>query len=97
VNIKFDDEVQDLLLISSLSDSWSGTVTTITNLAGPDEFTFEKIRDLVLGEDVRRRNYGELSSESLNVIRGKRNIRGSGSKIRRKSQSKTQDCSSVTC
>jgi len=26
-----------------------------------------------------------------------RNIRGSGSKIRRRSQSKTQDCSSVTC
>ena len=55
----------------------------------PDGFTFEKIRDLVLGEDVERRSYGELSSESLNFIKGKRNIRGSRSKIRRKSQSKT--------
>ena len=65
--------------------------------SGTGGFPFKKIRDLVLGEDVRRRSFGELSSESLNVIRGKRNIRGSGSKIRRRSQSKTQDCSSVTC
>jgi len=60
------------------------------------DFTFEKICDPVLGEDVKRISYGELSSKLLNVIRGKRNIRGSGSKIRRRSQSKTQDCSSVT-
>ena len=66
----------------------------VTSSAGPD---FDKIRDLVLGEDARRRSFGELSSESLNVIRGKRNIRGSGSKIRRRSQSKTHDCSSVIC
>jgi len=97
MGIKFDDEVQTLLLISSLPDSWFGTVTTVTSLAGPDGFTFEKIRDLVLDKDVRRRSFEELSSESLNVIRGKRNIRGNGSKIIRRSQSKTQDCSSVTC
>jgi len=84
VGIKHNDEVQALLLISSLPDSWSGTAT-VTSLAGPDGFTFEKICDLVLGEDVRRRSYEELSSESLNVIRGKRNIRGSGSKIIRRS------------
>ena len=91
VDIKFDDEVQALLLISSLPNSW------FTSSAGSDEFTFEKIRDLILGEDVRRRSYGELSSESLYVIRGKKNIRDSGSKNKRRSQSKTQDCSSVTC
>ncbi|VFQ99810.1 unnamed protein product [Cuscuta campestris] len=30
VGIKFDDEVQALLLLSSLPDSWSGTVTAVT-------------------------------------------------------------------
>ncbi|VFQ97412.1 unnamed protein product [Cuscuta campestris] len=69
VCIKFDDEVQALLLLSSLPDSWSGTVTAVTNSAGPDRFTFEKIRDLVLGEDVRRRSSGESSGESLNIVR----------------------------
>jgi len=97
VGIKFDDEVQALLLLLFLPDSWSGTVTAVTSSAGSDGFTFEKICDLILGEDVRRRSSGELSNESLYVIRGKRNIRDSGSKNKRRSQSKTQDCSSVTC
>ena len=94
VGIKFNDEVQALLLLLSLPDSWSKTVTSS---AGSDGFTFEKIRNLIFGEDVRRRSSGELSSESLYVIRGKKNIRDSGSKNKRRSQSKTQDCSSVTC
>ena len=97
VDIKVDDEVQTLLLLLSLSDSWSGMVTTVTSSARSDRFTFEKIRDLILGEDVRRRSFGELSSESLYVIRGKKNIRDNGSKNKRRSQSKTRDCSSVTC
>jgi len=97
VGIKFDDEVQALLLVLSLPDSWSGTTTAVTCSAGPDGFTFEKIRDLILGEDVQRRSYGESSSESLYVIRGKKNIRDTGSKNKGRSQSKTRDCSSVTC
>ena len=72
MGIKFDDEVQALLLISLLPNSWSITIIGVTSSAGPDGFTFEKIRDLILGEDVRRRSSGELSSESLNVIRGKK-------------------------
>jgi len=97
VGIKIDDEVQALLLLSSLPDSWSGTITVVTSSAGLDGFTFEKIRDLILGEDVRRRSFEELSNESLYVIRGKKDIRDSGSKNKRRSQSKTRDCSSVTC
>ena len=57
MEIKFDDEVQTLLLLLSLLDSWSETVTTVTSLAGSDGFTFEKICDLILGEDVRRRSF----------------------------------------
>ena len=97
VSIKFDDEVQALLLLLSLPDRWSGTITVVTSSAGSDGFTFEKIRDLVLGEDFRRRSSGKLSSESLYVIKGKKNIRDSGSKNKRRSQSKTWYCSSVTC
>ena len=88
MDIKFDDEVQALLLLLSLPDSWSETVTVVTSSAGSDGLTFEKIRDLIIGEDVRRRSSGKLSSESLYVIRGKKNIRDSGSKNKRRSQSK---------
>ncbi|VFQ60150.1 unnamed protein product [Cuscuta campestris] len=79
VGIKFDDEVQALLLLSSLPDSWSGTVTAVTGSVGPDGFTFDQIRDLVLGEDVRRKSLGESSGELLHVGRGRRYSKGSAS------------------
>ncbi|VFQ98151.1 unnamed protein product [Cuscuta campestris] len=97
VGIKFDDEVQALLLLSSLPNSWSGTVTAVTGSVGPDGFTFDQIRDLILGEDVRRKSSGESSGELLHVGRGRRNSRGSGSRNRQRSQSKTRDSSGVTC
>ena len=56
VGIKFDDEVQGLLLLSSLPDSWSQTVTAVCSSS--TKITFDGIRDLILGEDSRRRNSG---------------------------------------
>ena len=44
-----------------------------------------------------KKEFWGISSESLYVMRGKRNIRDSGSKNKGRSQSKTRDCSSVTC
>ncbi|KAJ0489329.1 putative RNA-directed DNA polymerase [Helianthus annuus] len=47
IGIKFEDEVQALLLLSSLPDSWSGTMTAISSSSGTTGFTFEGIRDLI--------------------------------------------------
>ncbi|KAK1425161.1 hypothetical protein QVD17_20507 [Tagetes erecta] len=90
VDIKFDDEVQALSLLSSLPESWSGTVTAVSNSSDTSKFTFEKIRDLILGEDVRRRGSGESSSSLLSTEgRGRKNERGSR-QGRRRSQSKAR-------
>jgi hypothetical protein len=83
VGIKFEDEVQALLLLSSLPDSWSGTVTAVSSSVGTGGFTFEGIRDLILGEDVRRKNQGEsVKGEVFNVGRGRGNNKSSGSRGR---------------
>ena len=80
VGIKFDNETQASLLLASLPDSWSGTVTAVTSSVGTSGMTFEGVRDLVLGEDVRRKNQGgSSSSELLNIGRGRGNSRNSGS------------------
>ncbi|GJW88999.1 hypothetical protein Tco_0164339 [Tanacetum coccineum] len=55
VDIKFDGEVQALLLLSSLCESWSGTVTTISGSTGSTKLKFDNIRDLILREDIRRK------------------------------------------
>ncbi|GKC36351.1 retrovirus-related pol polyprotein from transposon TNT 1-94 [Tanacetum coccineum] len=44
VDIKFDDEVQALLLLSSLPESWSGTITTVIGSTGTTKFKFDNIR-----------------------------------------------------
>ncbi|KAL4575810.1 hypothetical protein LXL04_011896 [Taraxacum kok-saghyz] len=90
--IKFDNETQASLLLASLPDSWSGTVIDVTSSVGTSGMTFEGVRDLVLGEDIRHKNQGgSFSSELLNIGRGRgnsRNIESSGS--RGKSSSRTR-------
>ncbi|KAF5797362.1 putative RNA-directed DNA polymerase [Helianthus annuus] len=96
VEIKFEDEVQALLLLSSLPDSWSGTVTAVSSASGTTKLTFDSIRDLILNEDIRRRSNGESSSSSSLLHtenRGRRNDRGHNrgrSKSRRRGQSKNR-------
>ncbi|KAI3749678.1 hypothetical protein L2E82_20294 [Cichorium intybus] len=66
---------------SFITDSWSGTVTAVTSSVGTSGMTFEGVRDLVLGEDTRRKNQGgSSSSELLNIGRGRGNSRNSGSR-----------------
>ncbi|VFQ90431.1 unnamed protein product [Cuscuta campestris] len=72
VGMKFDDDTQAMILLSSLTDSWSGFVTTVTESAGTGNLKFDRIRDSVLGEDIRRRNAsGGSTSGLLRVSRGR--------------------------
>jgi len=64
VQITFDDEVKALILFSSLLKSWSATITTVSNSASNSKLKLDNIRDLMLSEDVHRKNSGESSSSS---------------------------------
>ncbi|KAF5800225.1 putative RNA-directed DNA polymerase [Helianthus annuus] len=81
VGMKLDDDTQAVVLLSSLPDSWSGFVTTVTETAGTGNLKFDRVRDSVLGEDVRRRNTsGGSTSGMLSVSRGRGKNRSSGSR-----------------
>ncbi|GKB93237.1 hypothetical protein Tco_0979374 [Tanacetum coccineum] len=103
VDIKFDDEVQALLLLSSLPESWSGIVTTVSGSTGSTKLKFDSIRDLILGEDIRRKISGEYSNSLLSEedkSRGKKQDRGqkqniSRSKSKKRGQSKNRQ--DITC
>ncbi|GKF68508.1 hypothetical protein Tco_0198187, partial [Tanacetum coccineum] len=76
---KFDDEAQALLLLSSLPESWSGTVTTISGSTESTKLKFDNIRDLILGEDIYRKTSGEYSNSFLSAKdkgRGRKQDRG---------------------
>ncbi|XP_021769901.1 probable L-type lectin-domain containing receptor kinase S.5 [Chenopodium quinoa] len=62
IKIDFEDEVQALILLSSLPDSWNATVTTVSSSSGSNKLKFNDVRDLVLSEEIRRRESGELST-----------------------------------
>ena len=78
VGIGFEDEVQALLLLSSLPESWSSTVTAVSSSAGGAKMTFEMIRNLILSEDVHRQNNRETSSSLLSVEERRRGANRGG-------------------
>ncbi|GJT37305.1 hypothetical protein Tco_0937170 [Tanacetum coccineum] len=103
VDIKFDEEVQALLLLSSLPKSWSSTVTAVSGSTGSTKLKFDNIRDLILGQDIRRKTFGEYSNSLLSAEdkgRGRKQDRGqkhnrSRSKLKKKGQSKNRQ--DITC
>nr|KYP37034.1 Retrovirus-related Pol polyprotein from transposon TNT 1-94 [Cajanus cajan] len=64
VQIKFEDEVKALILLSSLPESWAATVTAVSSSARDNKLKLNDIRDLILSEDVRRRDSEEPSSST---------------------------------
>ncbi|GJW06103.1 hypothetical protein Tco_1568526 [Tanacetum coccineum] len=66
-DIKFDDEVKALLLLSSLPESWSDNVTIISGSTGTNKLTFDNIRDLILRKYIRRKISREYSNSLLSA------------------------------
>ncbi|GKB87934.1 retrovirus-related pol polyprotein from transposon TNT 1-94 [Tanacetum coccineum] len=103
VNIKFDDEVQALLLLSFLPDSWSGTVTVVSGSTGTTKLKFDNICDLIIGEDIRRKTTREYTNSFLcaeNKGRGRKQDRGQKqnrgrSKLKKRRQFKNRQ--DITC
>ncbi|KHN15606.1 Retrovirus-related Pol polyprotein from transposon TNT 1-94, partial [Glycine soja] len=50
VQIKFEDEVKALILLSSLPDSWAATVTAVSSSTRENTLKLSDIRDLILSE-----------------------------------------------
>ncbi|KAE8728571.1 hypothetical protein F3Y22_tig00004205pilonHSYRG00041 [Hibiscus syriacus] len=103
VEIEFDDEVRALILLSSLPDSWNATVTAVSSSSGNSKLKFDDVRDLVLSEEIRRRESGEASTSSAlhTESRGRTSERNSNrgrSKSRRgKSRTGNKDFTCYNC
>ncbi|KAH1241413.1 Retrovirus-related Pol polyprotein from transposon TNT 1-94 [Glycine soja] len=93
VQIKFEDEVKALILLSSLPDSWAATVTAVSSSTRENALKLSDIRDLILSEDVRKRDSGESSSHVSNSTlntegRGRTTQKGQNGRGRSKSRRK---------
>ena len=99
VDIEFDEEVRALILLSSLPESWNATVTTVSSSSGKKKLKFDDVRDLVLSEEIRRRESGEATTSSVlhTESRGKSSTRGNGSDDRRSKSRNPNSSKAIEC
>ena len=80
MKINFEDEVQALLLLSSMPDSWNTLVVSVSNSAPDGKLTLEMVKNSMLNEEARKREKGDASSSDAYVAEshGKNDNRGRG-------------------
>ncbi|WVZ24135.1 hypothetical protein V8G54_002679 [Vigna mungo] len=95
VGIEFDDEVRALILLSSLSESWNATVIVVSSSSGSNKLKFDDVRDLILSEEIRRKESGESSTSSglHTESRGRSSNRGYGRGRSKERRSNSNQCS----
>ena len=105
VEIDFDDEIHELIVLASLPNSCEAMRMTVSNSIGKEKLKYNDIRDLILAEEIRRRDAGETlgSISVLNLeTRGRDNDRnsnrgGSKSKNSNRNKSKSRSSQQVQC
>ena len=59
VEIDFDDEIRALIVLASLLNSWEAMRMVVSNSTGKEKAKYNDIRDLILVEEIRRRDASE--------------------------------------
>ena len=65
MGIKFDEEIQGLLLLGSLPDSWEIIRISLSNFALDGVISMDSTKSSVLNEEMRRKSQGSSSSDVL--------------------------------
>ncbi|KAK8640215.1 hypothetical protein V6N13_007974 [Hibiscus sabdariffa] len=89
IEMNIDDELQALLLLSSLLGSWD-TIVTLSNSAPDGKLTIETVSESLMNEEARRKERDLPSQSEANVVenRGRSNNR---IKSENRERSKTRD------
>ena len=80
IEIDFDDEIRALIILAFLPNSWETMRMAVSNSTGKEKLKYNDIRDLILAEEIRRKDAGETSGfgSALNLeTRGRGNDRNS--------------------
>uniref|UniRef100_A0A7N2QZR7 Integrase catalytic domain-containing protein n=1 Tax=Quercus lobata TaxID=97700 RepID=A0A7N2QZR7_QUELO len=75
VEIDFDDEIRALIVLAFLPNNWEAIRMAVSNSTGKEKLKYNDIQDLILAEEIRKRDVGETSGSgsALNLeTRGRR-------------------------
>ena len=89
MKLVIDDELQALLLLSSLLDSWETLVVSLSNSAPNGVLQLAMVKDSLLSEETRRKDMGKDIAQAL-VIENKGRSKSRSSKGRGKSKSRSE-------
>ena len=94
LEIEFDDEVRVLIILASLPNSWETMIMVVSNFVGKRKLKYNDIRDLILSEEVHRRdaNIGNAQDQTFvteNKSRGR--SRGINDRAKFNDRSKSRD------
>lgn len=76
MKLVLEDELQALLLLSSLPESWETLVVSLSNSAPDGQLTLSQVKDSMFNEETRRKDLGASSSEALVTENKGRNTSG---------------------
>ena len=68
IDMKIDDELQALLLLSSLPKSWDTLVVTLSNSAPDGKLSMDGVADSLMNEEARRKERGMSGQYEANVV-----------------------------
>jgi hypothetical protein len=77
VEIDFDDEIRSLIVLASLPNNWEAMRMAVSSSTGKSNLKYEDIRDLILSEEMRRRDSSEASCSDA-VLNLRKKGRGNG-------------------
>ena len=63
--MKLDDEMQALLLLSFLLDSWEILVVSLSNFASKTELAMSSVKDAIFNEEARSKEAGTNQTHAL--------------------------------
>ena len=95
-----DEELQALILLSSLPDSWETLVVSLSNSAPNGVVTLAMVKDSMLNEELRRKELGITSESSALVTenRGRNVYRNSHDNDKRdKSKKRSKSRKGIIC
>ena len=68
MEIDFDDEIRAVIVLASLPNSWEAIRMVMSNSAGKSKLKYDDIRDLILSEEVRRRDVGINNAQDQALV-----------------------------
>ena len=98
VDIDFSDKIQAVALLSSLPESWSSLIISVSTSMAKTEMSLDDVKDILLGEEMRRRNLPSGSSSALIMdSRSRGRSKTKGKKLSARSKSRTGNKEKVVC